>query len=37
MLIVHTAQQGGPDDERLHLLAGLIETPDPVSVLVRHP
>jgi len=35
MLIVHTALQGGPRTPPV--ARGLIETPDPVSVLVRHP
>jgi transcriptional regulator with XRE-family HTH domain len=37
VLIVYTAARGGPDDERLQLLAGLIESTDPASVPVRHP
>ncbi|MDI5907405.1 MULTISPECIES: helix-turn-helix transcriptional regulator [Streptomyces] len=31
MLIVYTAEEGGPDDERLQLLAGLLDAPGPAS------
>ena len=31
MLIVYTTEEGGPYDERLQLLAGLFDTPDPAS------
>ncbi|MFF1300901.1 MULTISPECIES: hypothetical protein [unclassified Streptomyces] len=31
MLIVCTAEEGGPDDERLQLLAGLLDAPAPAS------
>jgi hypothetical protein len=37
MLIVYTAQEGGPDDERLQLLAGLLDAPSSSSASVRQP
>lgn len=37
MLIVYTAAEGGPDDERLQLLAGLLNTPGPSPASARRP
>jgi hypothetical protein len=37
VLIVYTAREGSPDDERLQLLAGLLARPDPSSTLIRQP
>ncbi|MFD9396427.1 helix-turn-helix transcriptional regulator [Streptomyces sp. NPDC060000] len=34
VVIVYTAEEGGPDDERLQLLAGLLDTPGPSSASV---
>jgi transcriptional regulator with XRE-family HTH domain len=36
-LIVYTAQEGSPDDERLQLLAGLLGRPDPSATRIRQP
>ncbi|MEU3187617.1 helix-turn-helix transcriptional regulator [Streptomyces sp. NPDC006923] len=35
VLIVYTAEEGGPDDERLRLLAGLLGAPGPSSASAR--
>jgi transcriptional regulator with XRE-family HTH domain len=37
VLIVYTAEQGGPDDERLQLLARLVDTPGPTPVPTEQP
>jgi hypothetical protein len=37
VLIVYTAEPGSPDHERLQLLAGLLNTPDPTSTSARQP
>lgn len=37
VLISYTAEPGGPDDERLQLLAGLLDAPGTASAVTRHP
>lgn len=37
VLIAYTAEPGGPDDERLQLLAGLLDTAGTASAATRHP
>ncbi|MFE0518971.1 XRE family transcriptional regulator [Streptomyces sp. NPDC058954] len=37
VLITYTAEPGGPDDERLQLLAGLLDAPGTTSAATRHP
>jgi hypothetical protein len=37
MLIVFTAEEGGPDDERLQLLASLLNAPRPSTASARQP
>ncbi|MEU5731409.1 helix-turn-helix transcriptional regulator [Streptomyces antimycoticus] len=37
VLITYTAEPGGPDDERLQLLAGLLDPPGTTSAATRQP